>query len=921
MREGVARTSMAAFGGYGPNEYIQVRGEDTGTLEKLALQIEQRLTRAFGDRMAYVSTINQPGAPELEIRGDRSRLAGWGLSMADLTGVVWLARRGGDEQIVPFRAGDRDIDILVRLKDSKERTIDDLERMKLRAPDGHYIELADVADIKISETPREIRRRERQHEVRVNYAFRKDLARSARRLEVLQGQVDDVVGAMQMPQGYSMKIVHKEDDNHSMRWTIIAALICVFLLLAALFEDLGAPLCVMAAFPLAIIGVFWGLAFTGSGLTSPMVWAGLVMLVGIVVNDAILTLGQARRLIGMGYRRTRAVLQAGRNRLRPVIMTTATTVLAMLPLAIRRGGETEIWPVFAITVVFGLMASTFGTLVFVPAMYLSLRDIGSWLKSIGLAGLGIALGATSALFYFGFMRGGWIESWIFRAVLAPTAFFAAAAIVWMVMRVVTAVTHTSVFEGEDVHISISNLTKIFGTDKHMVRDWKMKRRREKGMRERGEPVVNKRHVREDLVWKIPLFGLLIYFHVYFENRFWLFVTACATWFSLYDLVRSAGLLIEGDDLADMDLHRSRWRRVFWAVALRLPTVALVCYFYFRLRAQLWVAILFLVVALILHWLNRLAAKARRGEIIDVAGRGGMFAALKRVALRIPVVAGVKPQVEALTGVNLEIGKGMFGLLGPNGAGKTTLMRILCNIYEPTRGCIEINGRNIRGLRADVQPIIGYLPQHFGLHQNYTVWDYLNYFALLSDIFDKEERETLVERAIREVNLEERKHDKIKSLSGGMKQRVGIAQTLLHLPKIIVVDEPTAGLDPMERIRFRNLLAELGKDRVVVFSTHITEDVMSSCHDLVVLNEGRVVFRGAPDELQRMAEGKVREAVVDAADVAELTARVHVVSQVTEAEGVRMRFIVADEAERAGEQAEPTLEDAYLWLLRTAEGVL
>ena len=134
-----------------------------------------------------------------------------------------------------------------------------------------------------------------------------------------------------------------------------------------------------------------------------------------------------------------------------------------------------------------------------------------------------------------------------------------------------------------------------------------------------------------------------------------------------------------------------------------------------------------------------------------------------------------------------------------------------------------------------------------------------------------------------------------------------------------MDEPTAGLDPMERIRFRNLLAELGKDRVVVFSTHITEDVMSSCHDLAVLNEGRVVFRGAPDELQRMAVGKVREAVVDAADVAELTARVHVVSQVTESQGVRIRFIVTDEAERAGEQAAPTLEDAYLWLLRTAEG--
>ncbi len=214
--------------------------------------------------------------------------------------------------------------------------------------------------------------------------------------------------------------------------------------------------------------------------------------------------------------------------------------------------------------------------------------------------------------------------------------------------------------------------------------------------------------------------------------------------------------------------------------------------------------------------------------------------------------------------------------------------------------------------------MGYLPQHFGLYGNFTVWDYLNYFALLNDIFDKNEREPLVERVIHEVHLDDRKHDKISSLSGGMKQRVGIAQTLLHLPKIIVVDEPTAGLDPIERIRFRNLLAELGRDRIVIFSTHITEDVMSACHDLAVLNRGCVIFRGAPEQLQRMAEGKVREAVVDAAYVHELIARAKVVSQVTEAGGVRVRFIITDKTEEAGEEVAPTLEDAYLWLLETAQ---
>ncbi len=996
--EETERESKDVFAGSSSQEYIEVRGQDTETLERIALQIEQRLRRAFGDYLSYTRTDIEPGGPELEVRGRRSILDRWGLTMSDLANVVWMARPGGDQLIVPFRSSDEDIDILVRLKDGKTRTIADLEQMRLRTPDGHYIELNEVAEFKLSEAAKRVVRRDQQHAVRVFYAFRGDIAGSARRLDTLRAQVDEVIGAMQMPQGYVPKIVHEQEKDPSMKWALIAAPICVFLLLAALFEDGGTPLCVMTTFPLAVIGVLWGLLFTQTGLVNPMVLVGLIMLVGVVVNDAILTLGQARLLLRRGYRRTRAVLEGGRNRLRPVMMTTATTVLAMLPLAIRKGGETEIWPPFAITVIFGLAASTFGTLVFVPAMYLSLRDIGRWMKSIrvpalavgtaavtALVGYGfmrllnktavgatlknvvvstiafggeimiciactigtilvlafifathwslkriarplksvympgfiIAAAATWALFYFGFMRAGWVESWVWRTVLAPTAFFAAAAIVWVVMRLVTTVTHVSVFEGEDVHISITNLTKIFGADKPIVRDWKKRRRREMGMRARGEPIVNKRHVREDLVWKVPLCGLLVYFHIYFDNPFWLFVTACATWVALYDLVRSLGMLVEGDAFFDIDRHPSRVRRAAWGAALRLPTCALACYFYWRLEAQLWFAIVFLIVGLILHWLHHLAGRARRGEI-DTSGRKGFLSRLTRAALRIPVVAGVKPRVHALTGVNLDIGKGMFGLLGPNGAGKTTLMRILCNIYEPSRGCVEINGRNIRHLRADVQPIIGYLPQHFGLYENFTVWDYLNYFALLNDIFDKDERQTLVEKAIGEVHLDERKHDKISSLSGGMKQRVGIAQTLLRLPKIIVVDEPTAGLDPMERIRFRNLLAELGKDRIVVFSTHITEDVMSACHDLAVLNEGRVVFRGAPEELQRMADGRVREAVVDVADVHELTARVHVVSQVAEPGGVRVRFIIRDAGQQIGDTVAPTLEDAYLWLLKTAQ---
>ncbi|MCH7909135.1 MAG: efflux RND transporter permease subunit, partial [Candidatus Hydrogenedentes bacterium] len=372
-------TSMEVLGGFA-QEHIEVRGEDPETLERIAFEIEQRLSREFENYMSTPRTAIQPGGPELEIRGQRSLLARWGLTMADMTSVVWLTRARGDELVVPFRTQDQDVDIVVRLKEAKERTFSDLEGMRLRTPDGRYLDLAEVAEFKVVETSKQIVRLDRQHEIRVHYAFRQDVARSPARLEALQAQVDDVIGSMKFPEGYTLKIVHKEETDYSMLWAMIAAVVCVFLLLAALFEDLSTPLCVMATLPLAVIGVLWGLVFTQTGLGNPTVAAGVLMLVGIVVNDAILTLGQARLLLKKGYTRTRAVLEGGRNRLRPIMMTTSTTVLAMLPLAIRAGGENEIWPPFAITVIFGLIASTFFTLVFIPAMYLSLEDIDRWLN-------------------------------------------------------------------------------------------------------------------------------------------------------------------------------------------------------------------------------------------------------------------------------------------------------------------------------------------------------------------------------------------------------------------------------------------------------------------------------------------------------------------------------------------------------------
>ena len=190
---------------------------------------------------------------------------------------------------------------------------------------------------------------------------------------------------------------------------------------------------------------------------------------------------------------------------------------------------------------------------------------------------------------------------------------------------------------------------------------------------------------------------------------------------------------------------------------------------------------------------------------------------------------------------MEIHTGMFGLLGPNGAGKTTLMRIICGIFEQSYGKIFINGIDTQKKREELQGLIGYLPQEFGTYENLTSWEFLEYQALLKGIYNPKTRSKRITEVLEAVHMYENKDKKIGGFSGGMKQRIGIAQTLLNLPRILVVDEPTAGLDPRERIRFRNLLVELSRNRIVIFSTHIIEDIASSCNQVGVINKGSLKY--------------------------------------------------------------------------------
>lgn len=222
-------------------------------------------------------------------------------------------------------------------------------------------------------------------------------------------------------------------------------------------------------------------------------------------------------------------------------------------------------------------------------------------------------------------------------------------------------------------------------------------------------------------------------------------------------------------------------------------------------------------------------------------------------------------VQALKDINLTIGSGMFGMLGPNGAGKSTLMRILATLQNPDSGSITFGNIDVINDKMTVRKILGYLPQDFGFYPKLSAKHLLHHFAILKGVTNKAKRIEVVSSLLQMTNLYEARNRNVSDFSGGMLQRFGIAQALLGNPKLIIVDEPTAGLDPNERNRFHNLLSEIAEDTVVLLSTHIVEDVKNLCKQMVVLNEGAIHFQGSPEEARRSIHGKIWEKMINKED--------------------------------------------------------
>lgn len=267
---------------------------------------------------------------------------------------------------------------------------------------------------------------------------------------------------------------------------------------------------------------------------------------------------------------------------------------------------------------------------------------------------------------------------------------------------------------------------------------------------------------------------------------------------------------------------------------------------------------------------------------------------------------------AIKNLNLEIPNGMFGLLGPNGAGKSTLMRILVTLMKPTSGKVYFNDLELSRNRREIRSMLGYLPQDFSFFSKLKTYEFLDYTARLAGMKNGAARRSAVEQMLEEVGLFEARDRNANKLSGGMKRRLGIAQALINDPQVIIVDEPTTGLDPEERIRFRNLLSTIStRDVIIILSTHIVGDISSTCDNMALLNKGNLAFTGSPEQLVKEAEGNVWLIEATEAEYLEINEKYPVISTIPIEGGWEVQVVAEEINGYHGKQIAPNLEHAYV----------
>ena len=884
-------------------EYILLKGQDFSLMVEVAEDLQSYLDELDNISSARVSV--RENQPEVHLAFNPLIMNRYGITRMQVMGEL-NTFQSEISSGVNFKQDDEEYEIIIKYDDAEENEEDqdmrlrDLETLEIPDSDDESLfELQQISEIYFASGLRDISRVNQEKQVELRYQYNEDVYDSNELLEYARSEIEDLIQNANIPAGVAVELVQEDSGLDEFKYIFLIAMILVYMILAAIFESFVTPFVLLFSIPLAAIGSFFLLTVTGESLFNANTIMGFLILLGVVVNNGIILIDFINELRRRGYRKTRAIMEAGLSRVRPILITAVTTIAAMIPLALGNAEYVEaIGPPFAITVIGGLSLSTLLTLVYIPMLYNGIEQSLAWIRSLGWVVkifLLLLVIAGMALVYF------YVQSFVWKLAGGLLVIVGIPVAWWFISSSLRKATERIIDEETPIRIQVSNLVKVYGRESKTSRDFKAGKKMAALAKKAGLALKPRL---ESLIWQIPLLGFLVYFAwFYLVGGFWQLFSSAMVYYYLLAIIREFSRILQG-----------RLLRLFTVLFRFAAPLAVLVIFQSR-----WDHLSLTIIAGVAWYLavimGRVSFRVKQTDFQLNKIRPLLRWFYWFVSV-LPILGKEREQFKALKGVSLEIGTGMFGLLGPNGAGKSTMIRIICGILEQSYGKIWINGIDTQEKREELQGLIGYLPQEFGMYENMSSYAYLDYQAMLKGITNSQARTRRIREVLESVHMWDERHKKIGAYSGGMKQRIGIAQVLLHLPRILVVDEPTAGLDPRERIRFRNLLVELSTNRVVIFSTHIIEDISSSCSTMAVINRGEVLFNGTPGEMTNIARGRVWKTSLPSELFEKATKEMLVVHHMRDGEEIRFRCISAEKPFEDAIEEAPLLEDAYLWLLRS-----
>jgi multidrug efflux pump subunit AcrB/ABC-type multidrug transport system ATPase subunit len=901
-------------GGQGDAAEVRVSGPDMTQLNLLAREIQSRLKSNPGVAEAWVPS--GLGREEVRVEPLPSALASHRLHPEDVLNILILSRREGVQLPVGFTLADgRELPLTVRRPEVADaQVLQTVEKLRFATEQGS-LPLGVVASARLVPPATPISHHNGRRELEIGYTLDATAPESGPARVALENSIQEGVRTAYRPPGYTVEAVNSDESTEWFKLVFLPIVFLLFAVLAIAFESLTMPILVLVAVPLTALGATWALVLAGISMDMYAL-VGAIALLGLTVNPAILLVDRMQqRVRTSGCSGGAAAIAAARERTRPVLMTSCTTIAGLWPLSLSTGKELEIWPSFSTVVMGGLATSTLLTLLVIPVGFVLLSRFE---RILGRLGPWILLG--------------WIAATV--AAVAPlilmdhlttltwqiiTTGLIAGAFLWLLLMFFAPRTQLDLNVDAPL-IETRFLGKVYGLPGPIRKAWQRVRDVDG-----GATMAHRRESSERALALGLLFAGSAYLASHLESLIWrvLFTYLCAA-FAARTVIELRNAISPLDTNAS-EAHRARRARFDRVVHAASPFVMLVMlYLYYSAwpllndeRATVpAIAVVLLAVITLIAQLGR--ATARQSAFTTATGDqpiGRMRAAWRQACGALFGFDLPRAQVEALATTSFAARKGMIGILGPNGAGKTTLLRLLAGVLDASSGTVHYGGLPKRRVGDYVSRWVGYLPQEFGLPDHLTAQEYLEYFALLYQVGDAITRAERVDSLLVEVGLHERRHERIAGYSGGMRQRVAIARTLLRQPPIIIVDEPTVGLDPRERIRFRNLLTKLAEGRVVLFSTHVVEDVAVSCQRVIVMRQGRIVYDGSPDQLAKLAVGRTWELRLAAGTQVELRDTCKIVDRSPEAGGTsRVRILCAASPHSEATSVEPGIEDGYLQLM-------